>query len=370
MNASVNAFNILDLIAVSGAEGPSTPSRGVVSIGTGQPDRFYLSCEVRLLHLVGASALIDLRDSGITVDVCFNSTLLDMVFNLESVGPLHNPSDFTLYADVEQHVLDWLGTDVANHLEEAKDALDAHLDNVLAKLDAWEQKEKPKIDEKKAKIQVIKAADIAVLDELEAKLYNAKQDLQRAKSKVDSLQNEINSEEQAREHCKFWNIGCHARNAARDIKIAALWVAKHVADAALDIAEGVVHLAQEAVKEAEKIEPNVDPRILALETEIAAIEAAGKAAEAAVKAAKAIIDGVGDFLHWTLVELGTALNLESLSIKAESLSGVNKGGELELKAAGIFFGKHRSWDLTLPFPPSIENIAAAIWTDIKNLMHI
>ena len=53
-------------------------------------------------------------------------------------------------------------------------------------------------------------------------------------------------------------------------------------------------------------------------------------------------------------------------MKADSVSGIKSGGKLEFGVSATLFGKPRSLELSLDFPPSIENMAESVWDSIKS----
>ena len=86
-----------------------------------------------------------------------------------------------------------------------------------------------------------------------------------AKNKVNGLQNEINKYDGEKKHCKHWyDVSCKTHNGWLDTKIAALWVAKHAADAALDVANDALKVAKDAVSDASKVVANIKPECVEL----------------------------------------------------------------------------------------------------------
>lgn len=183
----------------------------------------------------------------------------------------------------------------------------------------------------------------------------------------DLLQSSINSDEASKENCNDWyDASCEAHNAWLDTKIAALWTAMHTADAALSVAQDAVGAAKDAVEKAKSVVPKVDPRVLALETEDATIEAAGKVANEALSAAQKLVDGAVDLMQWAVSEMATIFKADSAFIRASSVSGVDAGAMLEFGVSGELFGKVRSFDLKLQFPPSVDGILSAVWSSVKS----
>ena len=179
-----------------------------------------------------------------------------------------------------------------------------------------------------------------------------------AKNKVNGLQNEINKYDGEKKHCKHWyDVSCKTHNGWLDTKIAALWVAKHAADAALDVANDALKVAKDAVSDASKVVANIKPecvempspracpslvrcavhvltkvadrrcvcdhsRVVKLEAENAAIEVAYKAAEAGLDAAKGLTNAALDAIDFAAEAVANILNIEEVSISAGSLAGV------------------------------------------------
>ena len=93
---------------------------------------------------------------------------------------------------------------------------------------------------------------------------------------------------------------CDAHNTWLDTKIAALWDAKHAADAALWVAQKALSAAKAIVGAAGDVDVDLDPEVLAWEADNAALQVYGDSAMAGLKAAKFVADGVLDlasFVH-------------------------------------------------------------------------
>lgn len=188
----------------------------------------------------------------------------------------------------------------------------------------------------------------------ENKLKDEEGKVNSAKNKVNGLQNEINKYDGEKKHCKHWyDVSCKTHNGWLDTKIAALWVAKHAADAALDVVNDALKVAKDAVSDASKVVANIKPeyvtvhaaralaayalparwsltpghldrasRVVKLEAENAAIEVAYKAAEAGLDAAKGLTNAALDAIDFAAEAVANILNIEEVSISAGSLAGV------------------------------------------------
>ena len=154
-----------------------------------------------------------------------------------------------------------------------------------------------------------------------------------AQDHVDTLSSEISKIESSKVKCKHWySVDCHADNAWRDAKIGGLESAKLAADAALEVAQGVLSAAQAVVKESGKIVPSIDPQVLGWEAENVGIESAGKVAKATLQGVQGLVDGAAEAAEWILTEASDLFNIESASFAAESLVQVQPA---ETQAGGF-----------------------------------
>lgn len=270
-----------------------------------------------------------------------------------------------MYADINTGMVANLTQEVIARLTDVRNEFDARVSSAQADVTAWAANEQPKITANQAKIAQYKAADTAALSGVQNKLYDAQQALAGAQSKVSSLQTDIDADVASKEDCPAWyDAGCDAHNTWLDTKIAGLWTAEHAAEAALDVAQAAVAVAKKAVEDAGDVLPDVDPRVLALEAEDATIDAAKATADAALTAAQGLVNGATDLMSWVI---GTIpFSLTDAFIKADSVSGVKGGAQLEVGAAGTLLGKDLSFDLKLTWPPSATGIVDSFWTDIKS----
>lgn len=279
--------------------------------------------------------------------------------------------DLSLYADVNTEMIANLTQSVINRLTEFKNDFDSRVSEATKAVNQWAAEEQPKITANKAKIAQYKAQDTAALSGVQKTLYDAQQTLANAQTKVSSLQTSINNDEAAKEDCSSWyDASCDAHNTWLDTKIAGLWTAMHAAEVALDAAQEAVKVAKEAVQKAGDVLPDVDPRVLALEAEDATLEAAKTTADAALTAAKDVVDGATDLMQWAISEMATAFTVDNVFFKADSMSGVKGGAQLELGGSGTVLGKSVSFDLKLDYPPSPSGIVDSFWTDIKSSVGI
>jgi hypothetical protein len=309
------------------------------------------------VSLLGASMATDveLSDADTHAYVKFAlGDLLNFLMNCSAVGDLHHPSDFSVLAELNDELLDWVSDKIPQYALDAKEEADSEFEKVKADLD----QKQADLDSISQQIDAIKAEDQRELTEDEQKCIDAKADLERAKAKVDGLQNSIDSEENALHSCSRWNLFCKGYHAA---KIAALWVEKHVADAALDVAIDVVNAAEAVL---EKI-PDVDPRVLALEAERGLAEAALKLAEIAVDAAESLTNMIDNVIAWVAKEAGRVLNIEH-ALLSGSLAAIKSGDLAHVELEGYFIGQHvnLSLDINLAL---LDNFAEDIWHLLRKL---
>ena len=98
--------------------------------------------------------------------------LFALTFKLTAPG-LRHPTDFSLYASVEDKLLSYIGTNVVGYMKEAKEAADSKLTDARKKVEDWRAKEQPKINSNDAEISRIEEEDKAKFDGAEAKLRSA-----------------------------------------------------------------------------------------------------------------------------------------------------------------------------------------------------
>eukprot|EP00762_Andalucia_godoyi_P006611 ANDGO_05056.mRNA.1 hypothetical protein len=314
-----------------------------------QPPRFGFDGAVSIL---GASmaADIQLSDTSAMVYVEFKlGSLLDFLMNCSAAGSdFHHPTDFSVLAELNDGLLDWVSTKIPEYAQQAKADADSAFDKVLADL----QDKKNSLDSISAEIDAIKAQDQRDLSAAEQKFLDAKADVVRFQSHVDELQSSINADEDARSHCKWYQLTCKGWY---DVKIAALWVAKHVADGVLEVAVGVLDVAEAAL---EKI-PEVDPRVLTLEAERGVALAAISVAEAAVEAAESVTNMIDNTISWVARGLGKVFNIEH-ALLSGSLSKIKAGDLADVQLEGYFLGKHVDFNVDINLQ-LLDNFAADIW---------
>lgn len=197
------------------------------------------------IKLFGAEldVLADIDDNGFYFEIDM-SLLGDMLkFNLTaaSIGPSGHPSDFIVSAKAHQGLLDYIGVEIPKKIEALKKKINGGLDDA----NSWLEKKKQGLQSLEDKAAAIKKADAAKLAPAERKLHDAANSLSRAESKVNGLQSSINSAEHKLHSCHWYEfLWCQDRYGA---EIAGLYIAKGVADAALEVAKGVVNLANDGL---------------------------------------------------------------------------------------------------------------------------
>ena len=323
-----------------------------------------IDASVTLLGAVSVGIKLSMSQTGMNIQSELvvgkrSDALLSLVGDLVLVGSLENPTDFSFSADFNSRLLDFLSTNSTTSIHNA--AIRAHekLSSAEAAVQKWENEREPLIARNKAKIAAIIADDERALAPLTRTLQHAKADLMRIQSRVDSLQREINSYNAAKEHCSHWySFRCHAHNAWEDGKIAAVWVVKTAADAALITAEEAVRTAAAAADHS----PDLDPRVIALVSENAAIKVAGTVAKATLKGADYLQADVLKVAQWADDELAKNFNIQKASCSIASLKDA-KNGKISVKASvtGRFFGKEKTWTLPpLSWPPTDGGIASKV----------
>ena len=110
---------------------------------------------------------------------------------------------------------------------------------------------------------------------------------------------------------------CDAHNTWLDTKIAALWVAKHAADAALWVAQKALSAAKAIVGAAGDVDVDLDPEVLAWEADNAALQVYGDSAMAGLKAAKFVADGVLNLASFVMDEI--AKNVRQMAVTHQNL---------------------------------------------------
>jgi len=374
LKASVDPISVGhngDLFAISGYDCKTCPATMNIGLGAGNmPGHMFISGQASLLSLVKLDASVNISDAGIAAYIMYTDGIFEVQFQLKAPG-LKHPSDFSLYASIQQKLLDWIGTTVVNKLKEAKESADKKLDDAKEKLTEWDEKKKPELDSNKKKIDELKKEEEDKFTDAENKLKDEKSKLNDAENKVNGLQNEINKYDGEKKHCKHWyDVSCKTHNGWLDTKIAALWVAKHAADAALDVAKGAVDAAEKTVDGASKVVANLKPEVVKLEAEDTAIEVAYKAAEAGIDAAKGLTNAALDAIDFAAKAVSEILNIEEIWISAGSLAKVKDGAKLDIGIKGIILGDHFDWQLTIDFPPKLDDIVSNTWDKVKDHIHL
>ena len=374
LNATVNPIHVGrngDILSVSGYDCESCPAQMLIAFGSGHmPGEIKISGEASLLSVAHLDCDVSISDAGIYVYLDYSDFILDVTFKLTAPG-LGQPRDFSLYAAIEQKLLDYLGTNVVNYLKKAKESADSKVDEAKKKVQEWEDEKKPKMDANKKKIDELKKEEEDKADGPEKKLKDAKSKLSHAESKVNGLKKEIDDDDHDKKHCKHWyDVSCKSHNAWLDTKIAALWVAYHTADAALDVAKGAVDVAEKAVDDAAKVIANLKPEVVKLEAENAAYEVAYKAAEAGLTAARAVTNAVLDGIDFALKAVSEIFNIEKMWIEAGSVAHVRDGAKLSVGVKGKIVGKSFDWTLTVDFPPKVDDMLSSLWDKVKDDIHL
>jgi len=142
------------------------------------------------------------------------------------------------------------------------------------------------------------------------------------------------------------------------VKVAALYVAKGVAWAALKVAEGLLRAVRAGLEAALRVANALDPRILVLQAENGGYWLLHRAATAGLSAAKAVVNGAAALVNFVVKVLSQLFDVRKIdcSIGVVKSSGAKMGCAFE----GILLGKSFNLDFSVPFPPTVESIAGAI----------
>lgn len=115
---------------------------------------------------------------------------------------------------------------------------------------------------------------------------------------------------------------------------------------------------------------NLKPEVVKLEAEDTAIEVAYKAAEAGIDAAKGLTNAALDAIDFAAKAVSEILNIEEIWISAGSLAKVKDGAKLDIGIKGIILGDHFDWQLTIDFPPKLDDIVSNTWDKVKDHIHL
>eukprot|EP01006_Ploeotia_vitrea_P054796 TRINITY_DN67924_c9_g1_i1.p1 TRINITY_DN67924_c9_g1~~TRINITY_DN67924_c9_g1_i1.p1 ORF type:complete len:1896 (-),score=1148.81 TRINITY_DN67924_c9_g1_i1:3455-8785(-) len=368
LKSDLQPINLLDgAIVLSGAKSKKSPavldfsmskSHGsTVTSANGLPVSFNISGAVDFLdEYVAAQAV--LADSGweLYLDMSLFHDLFDFYLDCKSVGSLTKPSDFSVKAELNNRLQDYIATEVPKHIKESKSEADARFNAKTAEL----KEHASKLDAINKKIAAYKAADHRKLSKAEAKVDAARQKVQYAENRVNGLQNKINDLHHKIHHLK-WHDKWKA--VGYEAEIAGLEIAKHAADGVLDVAKEALKLASEAVEHL----PAADPRVLALEAEHGTLEAAYKACEIVVEGAKDVVNTLDNMLAAVAKAQGKVFNIEEMDLSG-ALSRMAKGDAARVHLKGVFLGRHV--DVALDFDlKDLEGYVGDLWHSIMSMFH-
>ena len=363
---AVNETRIADVVVISGASGtgPFKLDIALLDQPASSVDHVVFDCGVDVINVLNLAAKGAFTDASFNIDARLTLEhqddphgLVDFQLSLDLQGTLSSPKDWSLDANLNNALLDFLSVNVSDSLAILSSHFDARMADAEAGVKEWEQDEKPKISENNQKIVAIQGADSREFSAAQAKLRDAEIDLARKVSSLQSISDRIASDESQKQHCSHWySISCHAHNGWLDAKIAADEVEKATATVALRAAQDAVALASKVVSDAGEVAHHADPRVLALEAESAAIKAAGIGAENALAAATAMVNDMSDVAQWLLHESGRVLNIRTAKIQAASLKDTASSGVISYAFSGTFLGKNEALSGSVAFPPKPKEL--------------
>jgi len=357
LNATLAPINLLNgLIVLSGSHSSNDPAILYLQMMQGQSYPYvridaginlfneYLACDVQITD----------SNFAIYVGMSLFNDLFKFSLNCSCVGPVSSPTDFSVSADLNNELFDYLENEIPKKITASESAVDNSLEAAQATV-ASKQADLQVLDDEIAKFE---SQDEQALDEAQAKLLSAQLDLERAQQHVDSLQQQIDDLKSKIDHLP-WYLKWEA--VGYGTAIAALYVAKETATGVLDLAK----LAVEAAAKAVSILPVVDPRIVPLKVAHGAAQAALDAAVAILKATEDVYDGIMDMAKEVVTWPGKILNLQQLHIDS-SLSGIKRGDLANLHVKGTFF--EHNVDITVSIDlTSLESMTEAIWHELVKL---
>eukprot|EP01029_Cantina_marsupialis_P030859 TRINITY_DN85415_c0_g1_i1.p1 TRINITY_DN85415_c0_g1~~TRINITY_DN85415_c0_g1_i1.p1 ORF type:complete len:2235 (-),score=676.93 TRINITY_DN85415_c0_g1_i1:474-7178(-) len=366
----IHPFNFLGgLIQVSGYNGASSPASVDIAIGTGM-SHFKIDGRIEILHLLNAGGKIAIDDHGVAIDVEFREGILDFIFQLRAQSStIAQPSDFSIYGEVNINAINAMISHVTNGLRNIINHVDAIFNSALHKLHDWEDRSATEIARNNYKINQMKLAKQRRLNTNQRHLHNAIHHLEHMKAKVQHIKDHINYLKSRKHHCHWYQVRCKTHNVHMDLSIAASWIKEKLELAALNFAIEVVRDARRALSIEEKLEVKLDPRIVALEVENGVIRAGGKVFEAGLKAAQDLFDKTGELVVWGIGRVTQAFEIEKAYFWAGSMKGAHSSGHVKMGVEIKFFGKRHEWAIDVAFPPTLNNIHAALWDHVHGLIH-
>ena len=370
VRAETQPFALGSALQVHGFSSATAPV--LVDIGLGADvvdDHFIISADAEFLDVMQLGMLLNVSAAGLQAGLrwelagVFNLTGLLQATKQDTDG---RPIDFSLQAS--------LGLEFAQNLESAllklingfRDEVNAKLNDAKAALASWEAANGPKMQADQAAINAKEAAISQAQSAAETNLQQKEAALKSSQSCVDYWEQTKAGHEAQLRTCHWYDVGCDAHNAWLHTEMAYDDARIAIHNAAVDVAEAALKVAQGAVDAFYDVDKAANPDVLALRADqaaLAVLSEAEKGLQAAITVAQDGITGVAKAMDDFV---GVIFALRSVSISAGSTNGLAQGDAAQLSVDIDFLGSQKQYTVDFHFPPKFDDILQSVWATLKS----
>ncbi|MFD0696915.1 hypothetical protein ACFQZT_22870 [Paenibacillus sp. GCM10027628] len=319
------------------------------------PLQFYLSGQ---LNLLGFSRYAEVNINSKSVDLNIGAKIFNAFqADIKAHAPVKNftNGDFSVTAALKDDLFKYIESEAGKAFKAASDSAISQISGAQAKVNDAQAK----VNQLNNTIADTRKQIASQQSTARNNIASAQSAVNDAKDKVDSLQNQINDMQHKIDSLSRFD----PRKAYYGTQLAALYVAKKTADAALSVAQQALSAAQSA----NKLYPvDSDPRIVAL---LGSLETA----TAALKVATQFLDGVKQTVRGALgvsdyivkYGLGALLAVRSASFTGQ-LQAVSSG-KVSLAMEIVFMNKQQNLSIDFLFQNPIAGVQSLVDRLMKQL---
>lgn len=285
----------------------------------------------------------------------YYTKLFEFKLHLKTVGSVPHPSDWSIEAEMNQEVLDYVANKVDGNVRSSKRTC-------MAKIEKWEnaiQRHLQNLTTLNQSIYVRVQEDMSALSDVERDVVMWRGNVHDAENKVNELQKTIDAKLHEIDELEWYDEwkapGLYA-------VVGAIEVIKVAADEVLEGAQAALTLALQALQASGHVLPDIDPVVIALRLEYAVEHAALVFAQEALKTLGNDVCNVISWIEDKIAELSKLLNIRHLRLSG-SAKRLKMHDIASVEFEGIVLGKefNRTFDMNFA---SIDNIAGNVYTSI------